>query len=483
TPDGTEYELRDQLTGGQRATVPFCTPLGTPGASRGTVFVSADGSAATFISDTTINDNISIGAFSVIYPSGYLMLRDGTRFRIDDGAVTSMRDRNGNRITFGTAGATMTITDSLNRKIIIESVQDVPPFGLCDRITFNGFGGASRVIRVSRTNLGNALRSGFTLQSYLSLFPELISSSSSPHNPEVISAVWLPNGQSYKLRYNSYGELARVELPTGGAIEYDWAAGATGGPTSGVLCPMAFNTQIYRRVIERRVYPNGGAGSTYESRMTYSRPESAASGCPDSNLGYVDVSEFSNGGTLLTRTRHNFIGGPAVSLLNASDPTAYTPWEEGKEYQTESFASDGTTVLRRANNTWQGNGSMGGLTINPRIVETATAIEPSGANLVSRQSFTHDQYNNQTDVYEYDFGGGGPGSLIRRTHMDYLTTNPVNGVNYATTNTIHVRNLPTQQSVFDAAGVEKARTTFEYDNYNSDANHAPVVFRSMISGL
>jgi hypothetical protein len=44
--DGTEYEFRDQLTGGQP--MPVTNPCATTGASRGTVFVTADGNAATF---------------------------------------------------------------------------------------------------------------------------------------------------------------------------------------------------------------------------------------------------------------------------------------------------------------------------------------------------------------------------------------------------------------------------------------------------
>jgi hypothetical protein len=52
-PDGTEFELRDALTDGTPANVPVCA---TSGFSRGKVFVTADGSAATFISDTDITD-------------------------------------------------------------------------------------------------------------------------------------------------------------------------------------------------------------------------------------------------------------------------------------------------------------------------------------------------------------------------------------------------------------------------------------------
>lgn len=55
-----------------------------------------------------------------------------------------------------------------------------------------------------------------------------------------------------------------VELPTGGAVEYDYAAGITDGPADGILSFTGYlsgHNEVYRRVIERRVYPSGGTGS------------------------------------------------------------------------------------------------------------------------------------------------------------------------------------------------------------------------------
>ena len=59
TPDGTEYELRDVLTGGEPQTVPrnfFKCPTASP--TRGRIFVTSDGSAATFVSDGDIEDAV-----------------------------------------------------------------------------------------------------------------------------------------------------------------------------------------------------------------------------------------------------------------------------------------------------------------------------------------------------------------------------------------------------------------------------------------
>ena len=191
-PDGTEYELRDQLTGGRPLDNSLCVAQGP---SRGTVFIAADGSAATFVSDTTIYDNVfSIGVeYSTFYPTGYLMLRNGVRYRIQNGLVTWMRDRNGNKLIFAYDGnnRVTSITDSVNRQMTVAyDVQDGSPYGLCDRIQFKGFGGATRILRVSKTSMGNVLRQGFSLQTYYQLFPEFNGSCSTcTLNPTVTSAV------------------------------------------------------------------------------------------------------------------------------------------------------------------------------------------------------------------------------------------------------------------------------------------------------
>jgi hypothetical protein len=97
-PDGTEYELRDQLTAGQPHN--NGAPCSAPAFSRGTVFVTADGSSATFISNTNIYDAYVNETNRISSPSGKLKLRDGTVFNIVDGFITWMRDRNGNQLTF-----------------------------------------------------------------------------------------------------------------------------------------------------------------------------------------------------------------------------------------------------------------------------------------------------------------------------------------------------------------------------------------------
>jgi hypothetical protein len=158
----------------------------------------------------------------------------------------------------------------------------------------------------------------------------------------VVNYVELPDGRSYQLRYNPYAELARVVLPTGGAIEYEYAAGLTNGAASGVFSHSFPPTEkyVYRRMVERRIYPDGGTGSAYESKMTYSRPETTTT-----NLGYVSVEQRNASGTLLKKSQHYFHGSPRASFLQR--PTHYPAWKDSREYKTELFDVDGTTIQRR----------------------------------------------------------------------------------------------------------------------------------------
>jgi RHS repeat-associated protein len=483
--DGTEYELRDQLYGGQPKSA------GSGGISRGTTFISADGTAVTFVSDAAISDPSLLPG--MVFPSGYLMLSDGTRYRIDHGTITWLRDRNGNRVSFGyDASARVTsITDSLKRQVTINYANLTTV--MYDAITYKGFGGADRTIKVWRGSLGSALRTTRTgdvgtPQTYGQLFPEVGSGNQTLYNPNnVAKAVELPDERRYQLFYNPYGELARVVLPTGGAVEYDYT------PGSGVLD--YGDLQIYRRVTERRVYADG---TNLEGKQVYSASYSAP-GSAEPWYTTATVEQRGATGALLAASKHYFYGSPAASLFAFSYPTLYPSWKEGREYQTEALHTDGTTVLRRTAQTWQQRaavawwtGSADDAPVNdPRVVEnTLTLVD---ANRVSKTSAISpvdgsvgfDQYNNRTDVYEYDFGTGGAGAFVRRTHTDYVASSAYTD---ATTGP-SLRRLPSQQWVSsDAAGTnKKALTTFEYDNYTPDALHAPLVDRidasPSISGL
>lgn len=175
---------------------------------------------------------------------------------------------------------------------------------------------------------------------------------------------------------------------------------------------------------------------------------------------------------------------------------------DGMESQVEAKDTSGgsaTSSLRREENTyakdtvsWTDNGFQ--WEINPRLTDTLSKLLDVSPALVSKRHTDYDGYFNPTTVSEYGFGvSGQPGVLVRQSTTSYVGTN--GGVNYGTVNpnttnpdasaTVHLRSLPLQQSVYDGA-TEKARTVYEYDNYNqttSDNFHASLTSRSSITGL
>ena len=99
---------------------------------------------------------------------------------------------------------------------------------------------------------------------------------------------------------------------------------------------------------------------------------------------------------------------------------------------------------------------------------TSRTMTLADGNLVSAQTSAYDRHFNQTDSYEYAYGVGAAGALLRHSHTDFLTVNPANGVNYAdpaggsiyALSDPHIRNLPAQSWVSaDLYGTAKQTLT------------------------
>lgn len=515
-PDGTEYELRDARYNGEPMP-PGCED----GANRGKVFVTTDGSSATFVADTDIKDfpRPGPGEEGVIPVSGYLYLRDGTRYHISDNVVDVIRDRNGNEVRFYQSVEVQPgvyaqkAVDSVGREVYINT-----PNMNTAQITYKGFGGAQRTLTILYAPLSARLRQANpehpaeTIKQRAELFPGI------PYNPQdigvtgqdfndiVVSEVLLPDGRKYGFRYNSYGELARVELPTGGAFEYDYQA------EPGVINSTGDDYEIFRRVVQKRVYRDG---VQLEGVTSFSAcaplPTGSINSCvqadqldPNAEASSCAQPLMDKGYRLISRTRHYFNGIPGPGLF--TQPTHYTKWDEGKEFRTESYACDGTTLLRSVDQEWRQKGQVGWwLTYDltrgpepsndPRMVETVTTLADSGQVSKSSSirpsdgSVRFDQYNNQTDVWEYDYGASVP---LRHTKTDYLTVNSVNGLDYTggtspTPDGVYLRGLPLQKSVYEVhanlSEVERARVKFEYDDYSTGNGRAALTARSDAFGL
>jgi YD repeat-containing protein len=472
--DGTEYELHDQSTDGNKLTF-YCDHRGA--ANRGTVFVSANGEAMTFVSDSAIIDDSTngppLGALA-----GTLFFRDGRNYRIEASQVTRITDRNGNQTAFLYDGShrLTSVTDPLGRVITLVygtgSVEiQLPRSGETHRSVYvNSTSLSSALLASRRSGQSTGYTPGPPMRTYDQLFPGILTLNTDQGNgtvndaqvnPTVVSSVVLPNGTQYTFSYNPYGEVEQIVLPTGGAIEYEYEFGTSAGwHYVGLVGPASFNYMIYRRVKARRVYQ---LGSTLESTLAVTAPYYTAP-IPNPPATFaVNVTVAGSGGTVQNET-HTFYSEPegAVNIWQFGS----SGWEEGKETQTDTKTPDGASTLRTVANTWQQGGHVSWFpgtsrpawqepARDPRIMETDTTL----GGLVSKETYAYDQYSNKTDVSEYDYGASTP---TRHTVTVYLTS----GYDTAGANgTGHLRSLPCQITVYknSGTGTPVAETENIYD--------------------
>lgn len=89
-----------------------------------------------------------------------------------------------------------------------------------------------------------------------------------------------------------------------------------------------------------------------------------------------------------------------------------------------------------------------------------------------------DQYNNRTDLWEYDFGSCAPGQLIRHTHTDYLTSNTVSGTSYSYDTVNPDTSNPDIKSTIHQRARPKAQFTYAV---NPDTDVETLVARALSS--
>lgn len=500
-PDGTELELRDKNTNGRVYEAGAEAPTGF---ARGTEFVTADGTSATFVSDTPVVDlrpgNVSppvpycntYDCYTMTTPSGYVLLADGTRYEITQGEVRRMLDSNGNQIAFtyttfpittptgpsSFRGLTL-VVDPLGREITISyGVVTGNPY---DEITFKGAGDVPRHIKLHRPGGGTG-------------------PATAPNSVE------LPNGKSYTFSFSNWGELSRVDLPTGGAYEYSYEGGIEGGDVNGYYGgsftdqQSSLETYFYRRIVQRRVYQGG----QLRNITTYSKSDTASTTFPyAAPLPHIEVNQYaattpdclaSASCQLLSRERHFFRYSAAQSYSGSTQQnlfkfSRYPRWDEGKEWKTQYFAADASTLLREHEFSWSQDrvswwvgpnmGASNEPPNNARLIETTSRL--AEANKVMKSSAINpltgavgfDQYNNQTDAWVYDYGDGGPGAILRHVHTAF-----VNDSNYTSATTgSHLRRLASGQQTYavDINGAETpvAQSTTTYDEGLVD-NYGPI---------
>ena len=440
-PDGTSHDLFGTGDNAGLKTTSCASP-GQP-FNRGRDFVSRDGAAFYFRSETDIIDtNFDVaGGNSTGGATGDLVTRDGTRYRLDEGRVSSIRDRNGNLITLAYPPGDLSnpapppslVVDSLGR------ATHVDPSGDCtgDQLTFAGSGGVTRTVTVCRTSLGEALAPGQSLRTLGELFPEIADRfiagyplPSTVYDPSVVSRVELPDGRQYTFRYTSYGRVARIVLPTGGSVEYDYA------PTDVNLASLS----VRQKVAQRRMISAAGG---LEQRTVYS-PAPAA---PPNSATQVSTRDGS--GAELARETHAFFGIPD------QPPPPGLPTNYGKEFRAEVF--QGGTLLRRTEHDWSNSGGAHDFA----IVEERVSLHDGPAPITARKTFAYDGFTNRISTTEFAFDGT---TAVRRRCTLFVTDSSY------TSFPTHLISLPSREVVYQGQGGNAAcggdgvaRTSYSYD--------------------
>ncbi len=514
--DGSTMEFRDATDGqlldyhARGCPGPYFPPSQpVPQAcSRGRVFHSIKGEDAIFVADSDIYDLLNYDIMGNELPnaqtmiSGSLFLSNGTRMIFTTGFLTKIIDRNGNFINFEYAHhlptylfALSKITDSLNREIIF-NYGDWTQSSYFDEIVYKGFGGAQRGIRINYKEASQALAPGQQQQTSEQLFPNVLSRcyfynggtcGTSPAagvplhvSPKVVSSIVLPDQRQFQFQYNSYSELSRIVYPTGTYLEYGYS-GLIGAASNGFQEPLGWGGGgIYRRVSSVKTVE--ASGQIVSEKTLSNIPQQIQ---PSSTIVDNVTIEVKNGhGMVLGKSRHYFYG---IGISST--------WRHGKEHTVETLDPTTGIVIRKTETKWEQRAPFpwcAGLLqqyacdevnwpgssppVDPRITQVKTTLETGE---VTKKTFSYDQYNNVTDTFEFDYGEGQPGSLLRRSHIDYVT-DPI----YTNSEGPNLKRLPSQSWVSsDAAGNNKVSLTqFEYDNYTPDTNHAALISRSSVTG-
>ena len=309
---------------------------------------------------------------------------------------------------------------------------------------------------------------------------------STAFDPVVLTEIHLPNGAAYKFHYNIYGEMDRIEYPTGGYERFEYAA----------VTPLAATKEVPYDQFNRGVkYRWVSADGTAASEVLWQYTVEVV------NDGYPATDYY--------RVRTNAPDGTATEqyLTNESSEAQY-PWgfgniAVGRPYDVRSYAAGTGSLASRMMSRRLTKYTMTAHTITGTMTSgyqatrdlrpekqisvvfepnqtsalatmTETIYEVPGQNnaptdpsyfaaLNARQTKTYhyialpvaDAQNLTVDQIAALFTSANPATV---TEMDYLYD-----ADYLARN---ISGLPTETRLKDAAGNLKARTHIEYDEAN-----------------
>jgi RHS repeat-associated protein len=267
---------------------------------------------------------------------------------------------------------------------------------------------------------------------------------------QLMTGVVLPDGTTYRFDYNSYGDLAKVYLPTGGTITYHWQIvdQCRDGNGYEIVAQRALfdgsntNTWIYNpgssvaggRGI--RVTDPLGNDTVYNPAPMTPPPGTFASGCATGTgkIQYYNGSYVS--GTLLKTVTNGYQALPDPSLCRSgnggADPTLLTS-------VTTAWGSDPTTgETNQFQQSYDSGFTFSGANCAPGNYQ-------SSFGLVTTRSY-------------YDYGVGAPSAApLSTTTTNYLYTSNSGYLN------ANILKLRSSDVVTNSSGNKCSETDYSYD--------------------
>lgn len=250
--------------------------------------------------------------------------------------------------------------------------------------------------------------------------------------------ITLPNDMSYSFTYeqNQGGEPNSMTLPTGGTIDWGWGTWMNGGrnvTSREVSSGSETGTWTYQ-------YASTGNSSsdicgTYKYTTTVEDPAHN-----DVKYCLTDVSQSNSGPSVVNDIYYYSGQASGNNIIKHVQPTYQTLSYHSGSYNFSTYLPSGETT------TWtQGNW----------VKKTQTTFETFAVS--GSGTFTA---GNPADIYDYDYGVGAAGTLLRHIHYDYLHNQ---NSAYLAANIV---GKPVNKYVYDGAGNMVAKTVSGYDNYS-----------------
>jgi RHS repeat-associated protein len=254
------------------------------------------------------------------------------------------------------------------------------------------------------------------------------------NQPQIIK---FPNNLSYQFTYEQrfYGEPNSVVLPTGARIQWTWGNLDQGG----------------RKVTSRTVITGGhtyiwnytwGApvfGGTWQNSVIDPLGNKTVYTCQDLS-GIFAQDPYP--ACAITKTEFYELRNGNLNLIKTI-ATDYCPNQSG------TCAVTGVLVPIRETTTWNENNLVS------KVEMDWDAFNPGGGATTTRKDLIEKR--------EFDYGVGGPGVLLRRTHFDYLHLNP--SATYQPYRDANLVDLLASQIIYDGANNTVSQETHNYDEY------------------